>query len=391
MQGERKRNNIMQRYRHLYVSSARWLWRAGALLLLIGAAAGGMGNMLWPSPAAAQAPQQPHEQQAERPSGHWCQCVEYVLNRYGLSMAGGPYFLSAADMAPYLHSRGFGKVVAPTPGDIIVFSRSFGEGIDPTHGHVGVVRSATPLGDGVSWTVHVRGARQGGASFAEAGCANVSDMTVIVRSLSARTAFFRYGNGNTAGGGGGGVIEPTAVPTAVPTAIPTSTPIPPTPTPSPSPTVLLPTRTPTLPPPTETLQPLRRGAVKPTTGVIEPTAEPTATPKTPSAQPTTVATAPTEPTMRSSWTRQTHLEPGHYRFIARAGGGVRIYLNETCVLDTVGETAPTETMLLRTYPDATTHNIRVEDYGAGGASGGSLTQFRWVWLSDAVQDAHPEP
>jgi hypothetical protein len=129
----------------------------------------------------------PLEQQAQ-----WCECVHYVLNRFGLSMAGGPYFIGAADMGPFLESRGFARVAEPAAGTIIVFPRSFGSGINTTYGHVGVVTEVHASGG--AWHMVVRGARQSWPEWSEHGCSNVSDMQGISVPYGSSSATFYTAN-----------------------------------------------------------------------------------------------------------------------------------------------------------------------------------------------------
>lgn len=117
----------------------------------------------------------------------WCQCVDYVRNRFQLGY-GGPGFVGAADMGPYLEAQRFARLSEPAAGTIIVFQRWFGFGIDTTYGHVGVVTAATP--DGGGWQLIVRGARQTYQEWTEYGCTNVSDMQVRVGLDGSGAAFY---------------------------------------------------------------------------------------------------------------------------------------------------------------------------------------------------------
>lgn len=167
-------------------------------------------------------------------SVRWCECVHYVLHRYGLDMSTGPYFIGAADMGPYLESRGFTRVETPMAGAVAVFARSFGMGIDTTYGHVGVVTAANgSSADGASWSLVVRGARQGGAEQAEYGCTNVSDMAIPVSNGNSLIAFY------TSPGGVTESVEPVEAVILSPTpsetpvvTLPVPRPVPPTPTPA---------------------------------------------------------------------------------------------------------------------------------------------------------------
>jgi hypothetical protein len=113
----------------------------------------------------------PHE------SARWCQCVDYVRNRFNLAPGGN--FVGAADMGPYLEAQGYGRIPDPVVGAIIVFPRWFGSGINATYGHVGVV-TTVDTSDPANWHLTVRGARQTHPEWTESGCSNVSDMDHIV-------------------------------------------------------------------------------------------------------------------------------------------------------------------------------------------------------------------
>lgn len=105
----------------------------------------------------------------------WCQCVTYVKNRYGLSGSIGGSGC-AADMGPYLANRGFVQVPGPRAGAVAVFSRGFNGQMNSSCGHVGVIQTVTDLG--TSWQVTLRGANQGGSTFTEYNCTNVSNWTL---------------------------------------------------------------------------------------------------------------------------------------------------------------------------------------------------------------------
>jgi hypothetical protein len=117
---------------------------------------------------------------APQAAGHWCQCVEYVQNRFALNRWGGPHFIGAADMGPYLEAQGLQRIAEPVEGAVIVFPRTFGMGIDAVYGHVGVVTQVSTTYGSAAWALTVRGARQQGKEWAEHGCSNVSDMYAII-------------------------------------------------------------------------------------------------------------------------------------------------------------------------------------------------------------------
>jgi hypothetical protein len=120
----------------------------------------------------------------------WCQCVDYVVNRFSLDLRVGPPFVGAADMGPFLENQGFTRVFEPLPGSIVVFPRSFGSGIDTTYGHVGVVTHAQAMQGGQAWALTVRGARQTWPEWTEHGCSNVSDMDHITVAQDGSPASF---------------------------------------------------------------------------------------------------------------------------------------------------------------------------------------------------------
>ncbi len=172
----------------------------------------------------------------------WCECVHYVLNRYHLDMSGGPYFIGAADMAPYLESRGFRRSSAPAVGAVAVFARSFGMGIDTTYGHVGIVTAVAPGTNGTTWSLVVRGARQNGAEVAEYGCTNVSDMHIPVAAGNPQIAFYLLPGSEGLPDDAVALVPPTATPVVTlpmpRPPIPTATP------PANTPTATPPVRTP---------------------------------------------------------------------------------------------------------------------------------------------------
>lgn len=93
---------------------------------------------------------------------------------------GVPYVQGCVCRVPYLQQNDFTKVPAPTLGVVIVFQPATGHGVDTVYGHVGVVQSVQPVtsktGAVTGWLVTVREANQGGKTFTDAGCSNVSDI-----------------------------------------------------------------------------------------------------------------------------------------------------------------------------------------------------------------------
>lgn len=96
-------------------------------------------------------------------ANQFCQCVGYVKNVFGIRQAVG----NAKDMIHSLPRHGFRQVSDPQKGDVVVMGNSF-PGADSTYGHVGFVDAIN------NGRVAVRGANQGRAQFADAGCSNVS-------------------------------------------------------------------------------------------------------------------------------------------------------------------------------------------------------------------------
>lgn len=111
---------------------------------------------------------------------YYCQCTDYVRQRFGLSSSIG-WFWGAQDMGPYLQANGMVQVSTPQPGAIAVFPGWFGYGINSYYGHVAVVEQVYWSGD--SAQLVLRGANQSWAGvWSEYGCANVSDMYHIAHS-----------------------------------------------------------------------------------------------------------------------------------------------------------------------------------------------------------------
>lgn len=134
-------------------------WRSSkstVSLLLLGSLAAG-------STLAAASFFNPKSAQAQ--SVKYCQCTEYVANRFGLTRD----FPNAGDWNDgYLQRNGF-RQVGPQRGAIAVMERSF-PGANTTYGHVGIVENVRADG-----RIDLRGANQyvGGSLFTEAGCNNV--------------------------------------------------------------------------------------------------------------------------------------------------------------------------------------------------------------------------
>jgi hypothetical protein len=97
----------------------------------------------------------------------FCQCVEYVKRRFGITVAVG----HAKDMIYSLPNLGFRKVSSPQNGAVVIMQPSF-PGADRTYGHVGIVESIQTTGSQVR--IRVRGANQSGTQFTELNCRNVS-------------------------------------------------------------------------------------------------------------------------------------------------------------------------------------------------------------------------
>lgn len=101
-------------------------------------------------------------------SAKFCQCTEYVANRFGLTRN----FPNAKDWNDgYLQRNGF-RQVGLQKGAIVVMEKEF-RGSDPTYGHVGVVENVRYSG-GKTY-INVRGANQyvGDPYVTESGCSNV--------------------------------------------------------------------------------------------------------------------------------------------------------------------------------------------------------------------------
>lgn len=101
----------------------------------------------------------------------WCQCVQYIKNRYGLKNTA-----NAKDMGPILVKSGFRQISEPKVGAVVIFQPAFGSGIDQKYGHIGVIDKVQSVNNNKSWAITVRGANQGGSLFTEYNCNNVSSV-----------------------------------------------------------------------------------------------------------------------------------------------------------------------------------------------------------------------
>ena len=73
------------------------------------------------------------------------------------------------------------------------------------------------------------------------------------------------------------------------------------------------------------------------------------------------------------WTGSAHFDGGNYTFIARADDGIRVWLDDTLVIDAWRDQPPTVYRQTRSVSSGT-HRIRVEFYEHGG---GATAQFHW--------------
>jgi|GEM_PF-4625739 len=101
----------------------------------------------------------------------YCQCVDYVKNRYQLSGSIGGSG-GAKDMGPYLRDRGFVQLSTPFVGAVVILKPAFGRGVNATYGHVAVITAVQDLG--TDWRITIRGANQSGSVWTEYNCTNVS-------------------------------------------------------------------------------------------------------------------------------------------------------------------------------------------------------------------------
>ncbi len=126
------------------------------------------------------APRPDSTDSANLDSAYYCQCTDYVRQRFGLFSSIG-WFWGAQDMGPYLQANGMVQVSTPQPGAIAVFPSWFGYGINAYYGHVAVVEQVYWNGD--SAQLVLRGANQSWTGiWSEYGCANVSDLYHISHS-----------------------------------------------------------------------------------------------------------------------------------------------------------------------------------------------------------------
>ncbi|MGI8551417.1 MAG: CHAP domain-containing protein [Dehalococcoidia bacterium] len=104
-------------------------------------------------------------------SPHWCECVEYVKSRFGLTGAAG----DAKDMGPFLQRHGFRKVSAPQTGAVIIIQPAFfHSGSGAIYGHVGVIDGVASVDKGRTWAIAVHGSNQLGSMFNGSNCSNVT-------------------------------------------------------------------------------------------------------------------------------------------------------------------------------------------------------------------------
>jgi N-acetylmuramoyl-L-alanine amidase len=73
------------------------------------------------------------------------------------------------------------------------------------------------------------------------------------------------------------------------------------------------------------------------------------------------------------WTGRAYIAAGTYNFIARADDGIRVWLDDTLIIDGWRDQPPTEYRVTRAIAEGN-HNIKVEYYENGG---GAVAQFRW--------------
>ena len=101
---------------------------------------------------------------------HWCECVEYVKNSFGLRGAAG----NAKDMGPFLAARGFRRSATPKVGAVVILQPAFYRtGSGAVYGHAGIIESLAAAGTH-AWFIGVRGANQLGKQFTSASCGNVT-------------------------------------------------------------------------------------------------------------------------------------------------------------------------------------------------------------------------
>ena len=153
--------------KHLFV-------RLGAVMLLIVLLT--ISNIPVAARASADDPVPLGEGSSTALAAQSCQCVTYIKNRYGLTGSIGGSGC-AKDMGPYLAARGFRKVSNPQVGAVVIFQPSFGSGINQSCGHVAVIVKVQSVDNNSKWSITVRGANQGGSTFTQYNCTNVSDVS----------------------------------------------------------------------------------------------------------------------------------------------------------------------------------------------------------------------
>jgi len=122
-------------------------------------------------------------------AANFCQCVGYVKNRFGITVAVG----NAKDMIHSLPRLGFTRVNSPQAGAVVIMQPSF-RGSDPTYGHVGIVER-TSVRNGSTFLT-VRGSNQGGRWFTESNCYNVA-LVDFANPVNGRTDVSYWVKGNT--------------------------------------------------------------------------------------------------------------------------------------------------------------------------------------------------
>lgn len=131
--------------------------RFGLISLLVGLGAVSVSGLPEPAPVSAG-------------STHFCECVEFVKSRFGLSGAAG----NAKDMGAFLAKHGFRRSDTPAAGGVVIFQPgAYKSGDGAIFGHVGVIESTAPAAPN-GWFVGVRGANQTGTRFADQGCSDVT-------------------------------------------------------------------------------------------------------------------------------------------------------------------------------------------------------------------------
>jgi hypothetical protein len=105
-----------------------------------------------------------------KPGPHWCECVEYIKNRFGLTGAAG----DAKDMGPFLAKNGFKRSAIPIPGGVVIIQPGFyPSGSGAVYGHAALIQSIYPAGK-YAWRLTLVAANQSGAKFTAADCTDVS-------------------------------------------------------------------------------------------------------------------------------------------------------------------------------------------------------------------------